>query len=84
MNKEDIFKIIVGHICDVIPELQSHKFDYSDKLSELGANSVDRAEIITLTIESISLHTSLVDMAGAKNLGELVNIFYEKLCLTKY
>lgn len=78
MNKENIFDIITGHICEVLPELEGRRFNYSDKLVELGANSVDRAEIIMMTLDSLSLQTPLVDMAGTHNLGELVDLIYSK------
>ncbi len=79
MGKEDIFKLIVGNTCIVIPELKNHKFEYHHSLKELGANSVDRAEIVMMTMESLSLQIPRVEFSGAQNIGELVDIFYEKL-----
>lgn len=79
MNKEDIFKLIVRYICEVIPEREGHLFQPSDSLTDLGANSVDRAEIIMMTMEALSLQIPRVELFGAKNLGELTDVFYEKL-----
>lgn len=78
MNKEDIFKLIVRHSCEVIPELEGHVFQLSDRLNDLGANSVDRADIIMMTMEALSLQIPRVELFGAKNIGELVDVLYEK------
>ncbi|MGD8400325.1 MAG: acyl carrier protein [Bacillota bacterium] len=78
MNKEAILKIIVDHTCEVIPELKNHEFKPGDRLVDLGANSVDRAEIITMTMDSLTLRIPRVELFGAKNIGELAEVFYEK------
>ena len=79
MGKEEIFQIIVQHTREVIPELEDHSFRFNDQLKELGANSVDRAEIIALTMESLSLQLPMVELSGAQNMGELATLFHEKL-----
>ncbi|MCC5467071.1 acyl carrier protein [Pelosinus baikalensis] len=78
MNKTDIFEIIVRHTYEVIPELESELIKPSDQLAQLGANSVDRAEIVAMTMESLSLEIPRVELFGAKNIGELVDVLYEK------
>ena len=78
MKKEDIFNIIVQHSCQLIPELAGYQFKPGDRLADLGANSVDRAEIIIMTMESLSLRIPRVELFGAKNIGELVDVLYEK------
>jgi polyketide biosynthesis acyl carrier protein len=78
MNKEDIFNLVVRHSCEVIPELESHNFKPSDRLTDLGANSVDRAEIVSMTMEALSLQIPRVELFGAKNIGELIDVLYEK------
>lgn len=79
MNKEDVFMLVVRQSCEVIPELEGHEFKASDRLVDLGANSVDRAEIITMAMEALSLQIPRVELFGAKNMGELVDVLYEKL-----
>jgi polyketide biosynthesis acyl carrier protein len=78
MSKEAIFDIIVNHTREVLPALQEHRFQTNDSLRELGANSVDRADIIMMTLESLSLNIPLIDMARAQNIGELARIIYER------
>ncbi len=79
MNKTEIFEIIKRHTQEVIPGLENHTFVNSDRLIDLGANSVDRAEIVMRTMESLSLQIPRVELFGAKNIGELADVLYGKL-----
>jgi polyketide biosynthesis acyl carrier protein len=77
--KASIFKIIVGHLCEVLPEINPEDVSMSDSLHDLGAGSIDRADIVVMTMESLSLDISLVELAGARNIEGLVDVFYAKL-----
>ncbi|KJS69179.1 MAG: poly(3-hydroxyalkanoate) depolymerase [Peptococcaceae bacterium BICA1-7] len=78
MNKDHIFNLIVSYACQLIPKLEGHQFKPGDRLADLGANSVDRAEIIIMAMEALSLHIPRVELFGANNIGELVDVLYEK------
>ena len=78
MTRESIFEIIVRATCEVIPELEGHTFQPDDRLVDLGANSIDRAEIVTMTLEALSLSIPRVQVSEAKNIGDLTRIIYEK------
>ncbi|MFK4156422.1 acyl carrier protein [Streptomyces fungicidicus] len=73
-----VFDLIVEHTREVIPELEGHRFAPSDSLRDLGANSIDRAEIIVMTLESLSMSIPLVELADAKNVGELADLIHDK------
>jgi len=78
MSKEKILDLIVKHVREVIPALADHSFQPSDSLRALGANSVDRADIIVMTLESLSLRIPLIEMARAENIGDLAGIIHAK------
>lgn len=79
MDNNEIFMVIKQNIIDVVPELASRNITINDTLRELGANSVDRAEILVKSLSALKLKASLVDFAQAKNIEELVAIFSKKL-----
>jgi polyketide biosynthesis acyl carrier protein len=56
-----------------VPEIAA-----SSSLRDLGANSIDRAEIITQVISTLDLNVPLVDLAAARNIGELTELLYAK------
>jgi polyketide biosynthesis acyl carrier protein len=79
MTKTEILDLIARHTRDILPGLDSHQFVAADRLVDLGANSVDRAEIAMLVQESLALSVSRVELFGPKNIGELADLFLTKL-----
>jgi polyketide biosynthesis acyl carrier protein len=75
---QEVFDLVVKHTCEVVPELDGHTFVATDSLRELGANSMDRAEIIMMTLEALSVTIPLVELAGANNIGELAKLIHDK------
>jgi polyketide biosynthesis acyl carrier protein len=81
MDKKTVFDVLVQHARSVIPAFAGHAFVYDDSLRDLGANSVDRTEIIMMTLESLSLDMSLVELARAECMGDLAEIMQQRLAL---
>lgn len=76
---DEIYAIVLRHVRDVLPELQSHAFQPSDSLRELGANSIDRADIVMEVMETLSLDIPRVELLGPGCIGELVDLIHAKL-----
>lgn len=79
MTKNDLLTLIGQHTCEILPGLDNHEFVATDRLVDLGANSVDRAEIAMLVQETLGLSVSRVELFGPKNIGELADLFLSKL-----
>lgn len=79
MTRQDVFDLITTHAREVVPTLQAHEFAFDDRLQDLGVNSVDRAEILMLVLESLSLQIPRIELFGAKNIGELADLVTGKL-----
>lgn len=79
MTKEQLLGLIARHTREVLPGLDSHQFSAGDQLVDLGANSVDRAEVAMLVQESLGLSVPRVELFGPKNIGELADLFLKKL-----
>ena len=79
MTKTDLLNLIGQHTREILPGLDAHEFVASDRLVDLGANSVDRAEIAMMVQESLGLSVSRVELFGPKNIGELADLFLTKL-----
>jgi polyketide biosynthesis acyl carrier protein len=79
MTATHLLDLIARHTREVIPGVDDHTFVASDRLADLGANSIDRAEIIMLVQESIGLSVPRVELFGPKNIGELADLFLMKL-----
>ncbi|MES2349989.1 MAG: acyl carrier protein [Pseudomonadota bacterium] len=79
MDKQAIFEVIVNHTYDVVPSLNGRQIHPQDALHLLGANSIDRSEIIMMTLESLELDLPLIEAARANTLGDLADIMLHGL-----
>lgn len=78
MNQQEIFDTIVKNTREVVFELEEHQFKPDDSLKALGANSIDRSEIIMMTLEDMELEVPLIELAKAENITELASILHGK------
>ncbi|MCG8615753.1 MAG: acyl carrier protein [Desulfobacterales bacterium] len=77
MEKEAIFELVVKHTCEIIPALKTHSFKPEETLKELGANSLDRTDILDDLMESLDIDVPRVELFGTKNIGELVDLLHQ-------
>ena len=79
MTLQEVFELVVKNTCEILPELVGRTFYPNDQLKELGANSLDRADIVMMTMEALGLKFALVELGHVQNIGELAEAFYAKL-----
>jgi polyketide biosynthesis acyl carrier protein len=79
MTKQELIELIGNKTREVIHGLANHEFGATDRLVDLGANSVDRAEIVTLVQEALLLKIPRIELFGPTNIGELADVFLKKL-----
>ena len=70
MTQIELLDLIAVHTREIVPGLDGHQFVALDRLVDLGANSIDRAEIAMVP---------RVELFGPKNIGELADLFFKKL-----
>jgi polyketide biosynthesis acyl carrier protein len=75
MDAKQVFEQIRKIIGDVVPELATRSISMEDSLKELGADSVDRAEILVRSMAALKLKVPLVEFGKAKNIDAIVAIF---------
>ncbi|MFG2606000.1 acyl carrier protein [Streptomyces sp. NPDC048514] len=78
MQQDEIFEMVKAHIYEVLPDLEGKDISREDRLADLGANSVDRAEVAMLAMESLSLQMARIELAGVRNIGDLVDVLHAK------
>lgn len=71
MDANQVFETVVSHTKEILPDVEGHLFLKSDRLLDLGANSVDRAEIIMLTLETLAMKIPMHELVKNATLGEL-------------
>jgi polyketide biosynthesis acyl carrier protein len=76
--KEELETVIRENLIEIMPELEEQPFSNEETFVDLGANSLDRGELITLTLERIGLDISRIDFVNAKTISELADLIAQK------
>ncbi|OEK09348.1 hypothetical protein A8C32_11550 [Flavivirga aquatica] len=79
MDLKTIFNLIANNLKVILREIELKDINYDSKLCLLGANSVDRAELIEKTIEDLRIDVDRFEFHSASNIGELTDLFFEKI-----
>jgi polyketide biosynthesis acyl carrier protein len=79
ISRDEIFAIVLRHVRHVLPDLDSIEIGMHDSLRDLGANSIDRADILMDVMQTLSLSIQRIELLGPRNLGELVELIHGKL-----
>jgi polyketide biosynthesis acyl carrier protein len=77
MEKTDIFVVIKKHIKTILPNVRDEDIKIEGKMADLGANSIDRSDIVIQTMEELQLKIPLVTLGQAKNLQDLTDILHQ-------
>jgi polyketide biosynthesis acyl carrier protein len=79
MSSDEIFKMIAFHIAEIVPDLKNDPIGRDSILSPLGLDSIGRVELIERMREELDLKVPRYIFYEAHNLGELADLFAEKL-----
>lgn len=80
-KRDRVFQAIVESTKEVLPALEGHVFKPSDRLSDLGANSVERSEIAMMTMERLAVSIPRQDLIAimATDIGAMADGITAKL-----
>lgn len=74
MLKEHVFGVVKKVISEIIPGVKSELISSEKTLKELGANSIDRMEVITISMEELGMKIPLMSFAEVSNIEGLVDV----------
>ncbi|AYY14159.1 acyl carrier protein [Actinobacteria bacterium YIM 96077] len=78
MENLGVFETLREAIVETLPELEPADIRADDTLRDLGANSVDRMNIISETLEAQDLKVSMVEFGELRTLQEIVDLIEKK------
>lgn len=76
--RSEVFNVIRENLLEIIPDLEGQEISGDESLVALGANSIDRGELITLTLERLGMDLPRIQFAGAQTINELVDLIIQK------
>jgi polyketide biosynthesis acyl carrier protein len=76
LDKERIFEVVKANALKVLPDLVAADVTIDKDLSDLGANSVDRVEVVIYSLEELGLKVPPSELHGLRNIGALVDLLH--------
>lgn len=76
MTQLDVFQTVKRVTLEVLPFLPPEGVSIEKNLKDLGANSIDRMEVVTRSMESLGIKVPLVEFGKVKNLEGLVDVLH--------
>jgi polyketide biosynthesis acyl carrier protein len=80
MTKEQVFDVVKAQILEVMgpDNVPPASIQPEVSLRDLGANSLDRMEVVSLSMQALSLRFPASELVKVSNIGELVEALYNK------
>lgn len=78
-TQAEVFEVVKNNILDILPKVQPEMVSIEKSLNDLGANSVDRMEVVTLSMEDLGVKIPLLSFAGVTNIEGLVDVLFNNL-----
>ncbi len=78
MSKKEIFKLLKDVVVEIIPDINPEQIKIEESLKDLGANSVDRMDIVIRAMEVLDIKIPLVEFGEVNNIQGLVDLLYTK------
>ena len=82
MTENDVFQIVKQKVLEVLPFLAGKEISIQNSLKDLGANSIDRVEIATLSMEHLEVKIPPMEFSNVTNLEGLVKLLHSKIAGT--
>lgn len=79
MSEQEIFHVLVEQVRRVLPAVPRDRVSLTGTLRELGADSIDRADIVTMTAEAVGANIPLVELGKTPTIGALVALLHEHI-----
>jgi polyketide biosynthesis acyl carrier protein len=76
MDREQIFEVVKQNIIRILPDLPPETITIEKSLTDLGANSIDRVEVATYSMEDLDIVIPRVELRQASNIRDLVDVLY--------
>lgn len=79
MTRDDIFSVCREEILAVLPDLDPAQITEDRSMRDLGANSIDRADVVLQVMDRLGVSCQLSELAEVRNIGGLIDVLHAKL-----
>jgi acyl carrier protein len=77
MTKEHIYSVVKKHLMQTVDGLEESAIDGEKSMKELGANSLDIVEIVSVSMRELKVKVPRSELSKLTNIGGLVDLLYQ-------
>ncbi|WP_432027710.1 phosphopantetheine-binding protein [Streptomyces sp. 1222.5] len=78
-DEERVLAVLRRTTLEIVPEVDPARFTPDRTLSDLGCNSIDRADIVTLTMEELGIVVPVHEFHQGLDIGTLAAVMRKRL-----
>lgn len=75
-SKQEIFDIVKKNTLQVLIDVDPNSVTIDTSLTELGANSIDRVEVVMYSMENLGINVPRTEFQGVRDIRSLVDLFH--------
>lgn len=75
-TKQDIFDIVKQNTLAVLVDIDADAISIDTRLSDLGANSIDRVEVVMYSMEQLGIDVPRTALQGVRDIRSLVDLLH--------
>ncbi|GHC74433.1 acyl carrier protein [Nocardiopsis terrae] len=75
MTDEEIFTVVRRNLMEVVPELEDADIRLEHSMRELGANSIDRMDVVIASQEDLGITVPSSQLASVDDIASLLEVF---------
>jgi acyl carrier protein len=79
VEREQIASIVRKHLIEVVVDIKESDIDASRSMKEVGANSLDIVEIVSLTMRELGVKVPRSELNKLTNMNGLVDLLYRAI-----
>ncbi len=76
MTREQILGVVKKHLLETVEELDESQIDPTLSMKDLGANSLDIVEVVSLSMRELRIKIPRSELSKLTNIDGLVDMFY--------
>jgi acyl carrier protein len=77
MTKDHIFTVVKKHVMNTVEGLDESQIELSRSMKDLGANSLDIVEIVSVSMRELKVKVPRAELAKLKDIGGLVDLLHD-------
>ena len=77
MTQQDVFHTVKKMTLEVLPFIPADDITIGKSLVDLGANSIDRMEVVTRSMEELGIKVPMIEFGKVKDLQGLVDVLHK-------